>query len=102
MGILEESFDERLVDFIELIDFTLSENFINKWNKKYSTKFVKHFQVRLVKAIQDERVLKLSTLYTYLTRKCRYSPEQVKNFLESIDVELYQPLISGFVADLAA
>lgn len=100
MEISNESFDARLVDFIELIDFTLSTNFIDRWSMKYSVKFLKHFQVRLVKAIHDERVLKLSTLYTYLTKKCKYSSEQVLNFFESIDVDIYNPLISGFVDQL--
>ena len=95
-----ESFDERLSDFIELIDFTISSAFIDRWSKKYSKKFLKHFQVRLLKALQDERVLKLSTLFTYLHKKCRYSPEQVINFFESIDIEMYSPLISGFIEDL--
>lgn len=95
-----ESFDERLSDFIELIDFTISKSFVDRWAAKYSKKFVKHFQVRLIKALQDERVLKLSTLYTYLTKKCKYSPDQVINFFESVDIEIYSPLISGFIEDL--
>lgn len=95
-----ESFDQRLSDFIELIDFTISKSFLDRWGSKYSKKFLKHFQVRLIKSLQDERVLKITTLYTYLNKKCRYSPEQILNFFESIDIEMYNPLISGFVDDV--
>ena len=84
-----------MIEFIELIDYTLSKAFIEKWRYKYSEKFIKHFQVRLLKAMRTSRTLKVSTLFTYLHKKCKYAPEQVVDFLESIEVDLYQPLITG-------
>ena len=95
-----DNFDSLLIEFIELIDYTLSNRFIEKWRFKYSEKFVKHFQVRLLKAMRTNRTLKLSTLFTYLHKKCKYSPDQVINFFESIEIDLYQPLITGDILQL--
>ena len=38
---------------------------------------------------------KVETLYNYLTKKCKYSPEQVDNFFNAIDISIYSPLIQG-------
>jgi hypothetical protein len=95
-----EDINQLLFEFTELLDFTLSNEFISKWKDKYSTKFIKLFQTRLIKCLSDRRCLKLSTLYTFLTSKCNYSREQVINFLESIDIEAYSPVITGFLEEL--
>jgi len=95
-----EDINQLLFEFTELLDFTLSNEFINRWKDKYSTKFIKLFQTRLIKCLSDRRCLKLSTLYTFLTIKCNYSREQVLNFLKSIDIEVYSPLITGHVSEL--
>lgn len=95
-----EDINQLLFEFTELLDFTLSNEFINKWNNKYSTKFIKLFQTRLMKCLADRRCLKLSTLYTFLTVKCNYSRDQVINFFQSIDIEVYSPVIVGFIEDL--
>ena len=34
-----------------------------------------------------------TTLSNEFIKKCKYSPEQVDNFFEAIDIELYRPLI---------
>ena len=90
-----DDINQLLYEFTELIDYTLSNEFINRWNGKYSTKFLKLFQTRLMKAMVDKRPLKLTTLYTFLTKKCNYSRDQVLNFFSSIDIPIYSPLISG-------
>jgi hypothetical protein len=95
-----EDINQLLFEFTELLDFTLSNEFINRWKDKYSTKFIKLFQTRLMKCLNDRRCLKLSTLYTFLTIKCNYSREQVLNFLNSIDIEVYNPVITGRISDL--
>ena len=95
-----EDINQLLYEYTELLDFTLSNEFILRWKDKYSTKFLKLFQTRLIKCLSDRRCLKLSTLYTFLTSKCNYSREQVLNFLESIDIEAYQPIVTGFIEDL--
>lgn len=95
-----ENINQLLFEFTELLDFTLSNEFINRWKDKYSTKFLTLFQTRLIKCLSDRRCLKISTLYTFLTSKCNYSRDQVINFFESIDIEAYRPVITGLLEDL--
>jgi|TARA_E500000305_G_C4003193_1_gene228480 hypothetical protein len=85
--------DIDLIDFMDLINFTLHKDFVEKWRYKYSEKFVKHFQIKILESLNKQKVIKLSSLYNYLTKKCRYSGEQVDNFFISIDIFIYYPLI---------
>ena len=85
--------DTDLVDFMDLINYTLHKDFVDKWRYKYSEKFIKHFQIKILESLNKQKIIKLSSLYNYLTKKCRYSPEQVNNFFESIDILIYYPLI---------
>ena len=95
-----EDINQLLYEFTELLDFTLSNSFIERWKGKYSIKFLKLFQTRLIKSMGDRRPLKITTLFTFLTKKCNYSKEQVINFFDSIDISMYSPLISGSKRDL--
>ena len=92
---MHESLDIEIIDFIDLINHTLSSDFIELWRYKYSEKFIKHFQVKLLQALSNQKPLKITSLYSYLTKKCKYSNEQVENFFVSINIDLYRPLISG-------
>ena len=85
--------DIDLIDFMDLINYTLHKDFVEKWRYKYSEKFIKHFQIKILESLTKQKVIKLSSLYNYLTKKCRYSSEQVENFFESIDISIYYPLI---------
>ena len=95
-----EAINQLLYEFTELLEFTLSNEFISRWKGKYSIKFLKLFQTRLMKSMSDRRPLKITTLYTFLTKKCDYSKEQVLNFFDSIDISIYNPLIKGSLRDL--
>ena len=95
-----EDINQLLYEFTELLDFTLSNSFIERWKGKYSIKFLKLFQTRLMKSMSDRRPLKISTLYTFLTKKCDYSKDQVLNFFDSIDFNIYSPLIKGNRSDI--
>jgi hypothetical protein len=90
-----ESTDIEFIDFIDLINNTLSNNFIEKWRYRFSEKFLKHFQIKILNSLTKRKVLKIDTLYNYLTKKCKYSPEQVDNFFSAIDISIYSPLIQG-------
>jgi len=92
---MHDSLDIEIIDFIDLINHTLSSDFIELWRYKYSEKFIKHFQVKLLQALSNQKPLKITSLYSYLTKKCKYSREQVENFFISINIDLYRPLISG-------
>ena len=85
--------DIDFIDFMDLVNFTLHKDFVDKWRHKYSEKFIKHFQLKLLESLNKQKVLKLSSLVNYLTKKCRYSTEQVDNFINTIDVSIYYPLI---------
>lgn len=86
--------DIDLIDFMDLINFTLHKDFVDKWRYKYSEKFIKHFQIKILESLNKQKVIKLSSLYNYLTKKCRYAGEQVENFFTSIDISIYYPLIT--------
>ena len=85
--------DIDLVDFMDLINFTLHKDFVEKWRYKYSEKFIKHFQIKILESLNKQKIIKLSSLYNYLTKKCRYSQEQVNNFFVSVDILIYYPLV---------
>ena len=87
--------DIDIIDFIDLLNFTLSQKFVELWRYKYSEKFLKHFQIKLLQSLSNQKPLKIDTLYTYLTKKCRYSSEQVLHFFSTVDIYGYHPLIVG-------
>ena len=87
--------DIDLVDFMDLINYTLHKDFVNKWRYKYSEKFIKHFQFKILDSLNKQKPIKIEMLFNYLTKKCKYSPEQVINFFNTIDIEIYRPFIFG-------
>ena len=92
---MHDSLDIEIIDFIDLINHTLSNAFIELWRYKYSEKFIKHFQIKILHSLSNQKPLKLKSLYVYLTKKCKYSEEQVDNFFDSMNIDLYRPLITG-------
>lgn len=91
----EENIDINIIDFIDLLNETFSTSFVEKWRFAYSEKFIKNFQIKLLSSLSTNKPLKIDNLYIYLTKKCKYSKEQVLNFFESIDIDIYKPLILG-------
>lgn len=85
--------DVDIIDTLDLINYTLSNKFIETWRFKYSEKFVKLFQLKLLEAISSQKPLKTKTLYLHLNKKGKYSKEQILNFFKSIDLSLYYPMI---------
>jgi len=91
----KENIDINIIDFIDLLDETLNITFIEKWRYAYSERFIKQFQVKILSSLTTSKPLKIDSLYIYLTKKCKYSKEQVLNFFEAVDIEIYRPLIQG-------
>ena len=87
--------DVDIIDFLDLINETLSYSFVEKWRHKYSEKFIKHFQFKVLDAMNKQKPIKAEMLYNYLTKKCKYSHEQVQNFFTSVDIDIYRPFIYG-------
>jgi len=87
--------DIDIIDFLDLLNETLSSNFVEKWRHKYSERFIKHFQLKILEHMNKGKVLKRKRLYNHLNKKCKYSPEQINSFFVAIDIELYEPFICG-------
>ena len=92
---MHSNLDIEIIDFIDLLDSTLSNAFVEKWRHKYSERFIKLFQLKLLASLNSQKPIKADTLYNYLTKKGKYAPEVVLNFFKTIDIELYYPLILG-------
>jgi len=92
--------DEELVDVLDLINFTLSNKFIDKWKYRFSERFLKLFQTKILQSIKNQKPLKIQNLYNYLVTKCGYSREQVLNLFDALEVlEIYKPIIYGKLND---
>ena len=87
--------DIDIIDFLDLINETLSYSFVERWRHKYSERFIKHFQIKVLESMNKQKPIKIEMLYNYLTKKCKYSQEQVLNFFDTIDIEIYRPFIYG-------
>ena len=92
---MTNNLDIDIIDFLDLINETLSYSFVEKWRHKYSEKFIKHFQLKILDSMNKQKPIKIEMLFNYLTKKCKYSPEQVINFFNTIDIEIYRPFIFG-------
>jgi len=92
---MSSNLDIEIIDFLDLINETLSYSFVEKWRHKFSEKFVKHFQLKILDAMNKQKPIKLEMLFNYLTKKCKYSPDQVNKFFVSIEIDLYHPFIYG-------
>tara|TARA_R110000824_G_scaffold179488_5_gene359713 strand:+ start:568 stop:873 length:306 start_codon:yes stop_codon:yes gene_type:complete len=91
----KDNTDVNIIDFIDLLDETLSTTFIEKWRYTYSERFIKQFQMKILSSLTTNKPLKIDSLYIYLTKKCKYSKEQVLNFFDTVDIYIYRPLIQG-------
>ena len=83
----------RLSEFMEQVNYCLSLKFKETWRYRFSTHFIEIFQEKVLKSIETQRPLKLSTLVSAYTKKHKYSIAEVKNFFELIDIQDYYPLI---------
>lgn len=91
------NFDTEIIDLIDLLHYTTSSEFTDKWRFKYSERFIKHFQFRLLKTLKDKKPLKLTTLFSFLRRRCGYQEEEILNFFIDVEIELYSPVITGSI-----
>ena len=87
--------DIEIFDFLDLLNDTLSSSFVERWRHKYSEKFIKHFQMKILNSLNKQKPLKIDMLYNYLTKKCKYSHDQVMHFFNSIEIDIYRPFITG-------
>mgnify|MGYP003626985444 CR=1 FL=1 len=90
-----QNLDSEFIDIIDLVDFTFSSNFVEKWSFKYGRRLARLFQIKIMKSLESRKVLKMSMLYKFLVTDSGFSTEVVKNFLLDVDYEIYSPIISG-------
>jgi len=87
--------EEDLIEIIDLLNFTFSSSFTEKWSFKYGRRLPKLLQMRLLKCLDSRKPLKLQALHKFLVVDSGFSPEVIENFLLDIDYEIYSPIISG-------
>ncbi len=87
--------DSYVYDCIEQLKFVYTDSFLEKWKYMYSTKFITHFRYKLLDSLSKSKVLTITSLTSYLVKQCRYSEEQVNNFYQSIEIDLYYPFIQN-------
>ena len=83
----------QLSEFMEQVNYCLSLRFKEKWRHRFSSPFIEIFQEKVLKSLQTQRPLKLSTLVSVYTKKHKYSIIEVRNFFDLVSIEEYYPLI---------
>jgi len=89
--------EQDLVETIDLLNFTFSSDFVDKWCYKYGKRLPSLFQIRLLKSLDSRKPLKIDTVTKFLTVDSGFNEEVVDNFLEDIDINIYNPIISGTI-----
>tara|TARA_R100001509_G_C4752171_1_gene176793 strand:+ start:55 stop:354 length:300 start_codon:yes stop_codon:yes gene_type:complete len=87
--------EEDLVEIIDLLNFTFSSDFTDKWSFKYGKRLPSLFQIKLLKSLDSRKPLKLKIVHKFLTTDSGFNKEVVESFLRDIDYEIYSPIISG-------
>lgn len=82
-----------LLEFYDLLEYTLSFKFRDKWKNLYSERMIKLFQLKILQAFKAGKPIKKTSLMNYMMTKGKYKKEVVEDFFESIDLELYRPFI---------
>tara|TARA_R100001510_G_scaffold56982_2_gene63706 strand:- start:779 stop:1075 length:297 start_codon:yes stop_codon:yes gene_type:complete len=92
--------EQDLVETIDLLNFTFSSDFVDKWSFKYGKRLPSLLQIRLLKSLDTRKPLKLQTVYKFLVVDSGFNEEVIKSFLEDIDYRIYSPIIRGTIKDL--
>lgn len=92
--------DTELIDLMELIEFTMSIDFLDKWKMKYGERLIRLFQIKILDSLKKQKPLKLNSLCKFLIIDSGFNQEIVINFLNDIDSELYYPMILGKIESI--
>ena len=98
--IIMSNLEQDLVETIDLLNFTFSSDFVDKWSFKYGKRLPSLLQIRLLKSLDTRKPLKIQTVYKFLVIDSGLNDEVIKSFLEDIDYEIYYPIIRGTLRDL--
>ena len=94
IGMYDNDIKVSLIEFYDLIEFTLSFKFREKWKNLYSEKMIKLFQLKILQSFKAGKPLKKTSLLNYMVTKGKYKKEVIEDFFEMIELELYRPFIS--------
>jgi hypothetical protein len=83
----------ELIEFLDQLNYCLSLDFKEKWRHKYSTHFISIFQEKVLKALETQKPIKLSSLYSVYSKKYKYNTSVLIDFFEDISIEDYYPII---------
>ena len=87
--------EQDLIETIDLLNFTFSSDFVDKWSYKYGKRLPSLFQIRLLKSLDGRKPIKIESLNKFLTVDSGFNEEVVETFLEDIDYTIYSPIIQG-------
>lgn len=87
--------DTELLDIMDLIQFTLSQEFIDKWKMKYGERILRLFQIKILNSLKMQKPIKLKSLFRFLVNDSGYNQELVKCFLLDIEYDIYSPILMG-------
>jgi hypothetical protein len=90
-----DNIDTELIDLMELIEFTMSIDFLDKWKMKYGERIIRLFQIKILDSLKKQKPIKIDSIIKFLVLDSGFSNELVTNFLKDIDYELYNPIILG-------
>ena len=90
-----DNIDTELIDLMELIEFTMSIDFLDKWKMKYGERIIRLFQIKILDSLKKQKPIKLDSIIKFLVLDSGFSSELVNNFLNDIDYEIYSPIILG-------
>lgn len=94
------NFETELIDMMDLVDFTFSSDFVEKWGFKYGKRLPRLFQFRIMKSLSSHKFIKMTGIHKYLSTDSGFSSDIVNNFLNDIDYELYFPILVGSLDDI--
>ena len=86
-------YNNEIYDMLDLLNFTFSNKFIEKWKFKYSETFVKAFRNKLLESVKKNKPLKKTQLENHLHNQLKYNINQINDFFDSIELGLYYPVI---------
>jgi|GEM_PF-1163492 len=95
-----DNIDTELIDLMELIEFTMSIDFLNKWKMKYGERLIRLFQIKILDSLKKQKPLKLNSLCKFLIVDSGFNQEIIINFLKDIDNGIYYPIILGKISSL--
>lgn len=95
-----DNIDTELIDLMELIEFTMSIDFLNKWKMKYGERLIRLFQIKILDSLKKQKPLKLNSLCKFLIVDSGFNQEIIINFLKDIDNDIYYPIILGKISSL--